>query len=277
MGMSFFLDIYIAAPKPIPQIGESSVTSTEPRIIGPIMIFDSDSSARDDSSSLKLPFDEEVDGRSSVLQNNKNDVCGATRSCYTLMQDLQLQDLLLRQRRLRMSETADKHLRFVVRLFAHLSQTALFLYIGFFLLSVQNYKWHVTIISTTILSCVLSRTMMVATIFSITYAIYKVRKRKYPNRQFDLLSSPPSPEYDRKQPKAVEYFKNHRARLALILAGLRGAVSLALVESIPIYNGITGQGSMHKAEMKAMTSASIIFTIFVFGGSLNYIRQGQMK
>jgi NhaP-type Na+/H+ or K+/H+ antiporter len=59
--------------------------------------------------------------------------------------------------------------------------------------------------------------------------------------------------------------------LVLVLSGLRGAVSLALVESVPIYNAVTSSGTEYKGIMKAMTSASIIFTIFVLGGSSYYI------
>jgi len=40
---------------------------------------------------------------------------------------------------------------------------------------------------------------------------------------------------------------------------------------VPIYNAVTNTGTEYKGIMKAMTSASIIFTIFVFGGSSYYI------
>ena len=43
------------------------------------------------------------------------------------------------------------------------------------------------------------------------------------------------------------------------------------MESVPLYNGVTGEGSEFKPEMKAMTNAAIIFTVFVFGGSAYYI------
>ena len=54
-------------------------------------------------------------------------------------------------------------------------------------------------------------------------------------------------------------------------AGLRGAVSLALVENIPLYNNVTKEGCEFKPVLKAMTSATIIFTTFVFGGSAYYV------
>lgn len=43
------------------------------------------------------------------------------------------------------------------------------------------------------------------------------------------------------------------------------------MESVPLYNAVTGEGSEYKREMKAMTNAAIIFTVFVFGGSAHYI------
>ena len=50
-----------------------------------------------------------------------------------------------------------------------------------------------------------------------------------------------------------------------MLAGVRGAVSFALVANVPLYNSVTKRGSQYKAELKSMTSSSIVFTLFVFG------------
>jgi hypothetical protein len=44
-----------------------------------------------------------------------------------------------------------------------------------------------------------------------------------------------------------------------------------LVEHIPMFDTTTGQGSRLKPELKAMTSASIIFTLFVLGGATPYL------
>jgi hypothetical protein len=71
--------------------------------------------------------------------------------------------------------------------------------------------------------------------------------------------------------KSARALSNYKVQVVLILAGLRGAVSLALVESVPIYNGVTGIGSKNKSLLKAMTSSAIIFTIFVLGGGAWYI------
>jgi len=43
------------------------------------------------------------------------------------------------------------------------------------------------------------------------------------------------------------------------------------MENVPIYNAVTGEGCEFKPLLKAMTSASIIFTTFVFGGGAYYI------
>ena len=57
----------------------------------------------------------------------------------------------------------------------------------------------------------------------------------------------------------------------LIFAGLRGAMSFALVETIPMFDESTKQGSRFKPELKAMTSACIFFTVFVMGGYTDYL------
>ena len=40
---------------------------------------------------------------------------------------------------------------------------------------------------------------------------------------------------------------------------------MALVQNIPIYDSVTKQGSHFKAELKAMTSATIVVLLFVLG------------
>ena len=67
--------------------------------------------------------------------------------------------------------------------------------------------------------------------------------------------------------------QDKKIQFVLVLAGLRGAVSLALVESVPVKNDVNGYGTEFKQEMKAMTSAAMIFTIFILGGSAYYILQ----
>ena len=61
-----------------------------------------------------------------------------------------------------------------------------------------------------------------------------------------------------------------RMQVVLWFAGLRGAMSFALVKNVPMYDSSTGHGTRFKAELKAMTSASILFTVFVLGGTTFY-------
>merc|ERR1712071_401077 len=60
-------------------------------------------------------------------------------------------------------------------------------------------------------------------------------------------------------------------QIVLLFSGLRGAMSFALVENIPLFDTVTGHGSRLKPELKSMTSASIAFTVFVLGGSTFYL------
>jgi hypothetical protein len=66
---------------------------------------------------------------------------------------------------------------------------------------------------------------------------------------------------------------DRKMQLVLWFAGLRGAMSFALVEHIPQYDAVTGEGTRLKSELKAMTSASIIFTVFVLGGGTFYMME----
>lgn len=155
--------------------------------------------------------------------------------------------------RLPLSPTADRHVRFVAHMTAHLAENAIFAYLGLFLFS-SNYDWDPKLIIVAIIACVFSRTLMVYTCTWSLHGIYKVCKS--PN-------SRPS--------RTAESLRDGSTKAILILAGLRGAVSLALVENVPIYNNMTGEGCEFKPLMKGMTSAAIIFTTFVFGGSAYYI------
>ena len=71
--------------------------------------------------------------------------------------------------------------------------------------------------------------------------------------------------------KTAAALRNPKTQSVLWLAGLRGAVSLSLVENIPMYNSLTFEGCRHKALIKGMTSASILFTTFVLAGASYFL------
>lgn len=158
--------------------------------------------------------------------------------------------------RLHLSAIADRHVRFVAHLTAQLSENAIFAYLGLFLFS-NNYDWDPALVTISIFSCVVSRALMVVVVSWVILHIYKCR---------GLAGGGVS-----NSSKTAVAISDPRTQAVLVLAGLRGAVSLALVENVPIYNQQTGEGCEFKQLMKGMASASILFTTFVFGGGAYYI------
>ena len=65
-------------------------------------------------------------------------------------------------------------------------------------------------------------------------------------------------------------YLDRKTQLIMLFAGVRGAVSFALVENIPVWDNVSKTGSQFKPELKTMTSSSIVFTLFVFG-ALTYM------
>jgi len=158
--------------------------------------------------------------------------------------------------RIHLSNTADKHVRFVAHLTSQLAENAIFAYLGLFLFS-SNYDWDPTLISIAIFSCVMSRVLMVIVVSFLLLEIYKCRGK---TSKVGLSSS-----------RTATAIQDRRTQAVVVLAGLRGAVSLALVENVPIYNTVTGEGCEFKQVMKGMASACILFTTFVFGGGAYYV------
>jgi NhaP-type Na+/H+ or K+/H+ antiporter len=156
-----------------------------------------------------------------------------------------------------LSEMANNHVHFVIEIFATLMETAIFAYLGLFLFS-SRYHWsaYLTIIS--IFATVMGRVIMIPTLSHISNVFNRVRGQR--NR----TNSPRGEISD-------GVHVDRRMQLVLIFAGLRGAMSFALVEHIPMFDTTTGQGSRFKPELKSMTSASVIFTVFVLGGATPYL------
>lgn len=254
VAMGFFMDLYIAAPKnrmivPIAKPSLHKETST--------------------GSDNYVEFGDNIPCTSDIL-------CGAppsspsTKSLYSLrsLRTLHMRELVLREERFRLSAEADKHVRFCAHLLAQLSENAIFVYLGLFMFS-KKYEWNLPLVGISIISCVLSRALMVVIICTMVWYINVLRIRCGCHKPVNVHISA-----DNEEPqvsRTATALQDKRIQLVLVLSGLRGAVSLALVESVPLYNAVTGEGSEYKPEMKAMTSASILFTMFVFGGSAFYI------
>ena len=180
----------------------------------------------------------------------------------------------------RLSCEADEHVHFVAHILSSLSENAIFAYMGLFIFS-SKYKWDAVLCSIGVTSCVVSRAIMVVISSWIIWYMHVFRQRAGCQRivmsaceDRSMESNAAAQGVDPLQTpisKSARALSNYKVQVVLILAGLRGAVSLALVENIPIYNGVTGIGSKNKPLIKAMTSSSIIFTIFVLGGGAYYI------
>ena len=169
------------------------------------------------------------------------------------------QNLVFRQFKYRMTSDAYSHIRFVATCMAHLSENAIFAFLGLFLFSKTN-DWDISLVWISIVSCVLGRVLMVKLISTATWLIH-------------LVFRCAGVTVDKRRPpsEAIVAIQDPKVQLVLVLAGLRGAVSLALVESLSEYNEFDDCGTMYKPELKVMTSSSIIFTMFVFGGSAHCI------
>jgi len=254
VAMGFFMDLYIAAPK-----HRLMEPPTKP-------LLKRDISTGSDNY---VDFGDNLPCTHDIL-------CGVPptspsgRSLYSLrsLRTLNMKDLILREERFRLSAEADKHVRFVAHLMAQLSENAIFVYLGLFMFS-KKYEWNLPLVIISIVSCILSRAVMVVIICTLVWYINVLRISCGCYKTVGENNS-----YDSEEPqvsRTATALQDPKIQLVLVLAGLRGAVSLALIESVPLYNAVTGEGSEYKPEMKAMTSASIIFTMFVFGGSAYYV------
>lgn len=216
-----------------------------------------------------------------------------TVAAVSLTTNPNIRAILMKREFVRLSREADEHVRFVAHILSSLSENAIFAYLGLFIFS-SKYKWDAILCSIGVTSCVLSRAFMVVFASWFIWYMHIFRQRAGCNKlgrtgveeltveTTDNISggSGESNEDGKKNgidplnaplSKSARALSNYKVQVVLILAGLRGAVSLALVENIPIYNGVSGVGSKSKPLIKAMTSSSIIFTIFVFGGGAYYI------
>jgi NhaP-type Na+/H+ or K+/H+ antiporter len=163
------------------------------------------------------------------------------------------------------------HVGFVAHVIASIMDTAIFAYLGLFLFS--GNVWNLRLNMTAIMGCVSSRLVMVvvlslviniAVFMDLENRIGKCFRALNPFRRINLA------EDDDSIGSHTRVYLDRKTQLILLLSGVRGAVSFALVESIPVWDTVTKTGSQYKAELKAMTSSSIVFTLFVFG-ALTYI------
>jgi len=190
-----------------------------------------------------------VEGNNDIMQAPERSSSGTTYRCRRFISISG-----------QISPLAKTHLGFVTSVISTLMETAIFSYLGLFLFkSRYHWNWRLTFIS--IFSCLASRAMMIST---LAYLSNWISRRK--SKMYRFMRS----EYEVPPDNDFNPMIDKRMQVILWFAGLRGAMSFALVENLPLYDSSTGYGTRFKAELKAMTSASIIFTVFILGGSTFY-------
>lgn len=163
-----------------------------------------------------------------------------------------------------LSEKAKEHIGFVAELIAATMETAIFAYLGLFLLS-SRYHWNVWHALIAILACCVSRGIMIPFLSLMANWITRAQQLRVSCQRRGTRGTTAN--------NAAGVVIDRRMQLALWFAGLRGAMSFALVEHIPLFDEETREGSRLKPELKAMTSASIIFSVFLLGGSTYYVME----
>eukprot|EP00538_Stauroneis_constricta_P004389 CAMPEP_0119554582 /NCGR_PEP_ID=MMETSP1352-20130426/7035_1 /TAXON_ID=265584 /ORGANISM="Stauroneis constricta, Strain CCMP1120" /LENGTH=820 /DNA_ID=CAMNT_0007601195 /DNA_START=182 /DNA_END=2644 /DNA_ORIENTATION=+ len=154
------------------------------------------------------------------------------------------------------------HVGFVAHVIAALMDTAIFAYLGLFLFN--DNVWHFRLSMTAILGCVSSRAIMVLGLSLIVNVFVYLDVEGALGRLFQNIRRI-NPILHDDDDIMERVYLDRKTQMILLLAGVRGAVSFALMESIPVYDSVTKMGSKFKPEIKAMTSSSIVFTLFVFG------------
>lgn len=198
------------------------------------------------------------------------------------------QNILFGRFKYQMSSEAEEHVRFVAYILSQLAENSIFICMGFLLFS-KDYEWNMSLVSIAIVACVISRILIVFLLSNVVYVIHYQSQRC-------------CPMYDAREERYVSAYvtalRDRRTRLVLILAGIRGAVSLALVESTPtksfvfdatsygdlghVNNNIDGDDFYSIVDdnystavsiseflplLRAMTTGTVLVSIFVFGGS----------
>jgi len=171
-----------------------------------------------------------------------------------------------------LSSRSKHHVGFVAEVIAQLMEMAIFAYLGLFLFgdsSILNYRLN----SIGIMGCIVSRAVIII-LFSliINFFVWLDLERLIFGCCRSIRQQPISLEEDDEDSigLTLRHYLDRRTQTFLLLAGVRGAVSFALVENIPVYDAVRKTGSHYKAELKAMTSTSILFTVFIFG-ALTYL------
>lgn len=161
-----------------------------------------------------------------------------------------------------LSHEARQHVGFVTEIISTTMETAIFAYLGLFLFS-HRYHWNFFHTFIAISACCISRAIMIPTLSHCANIITRVQHGRTSCHS----------QAGSKGVQQTGVIIDRRMQVVLWFAGLRGAMSFALVEHVPLYDTVTGEGTRLKPELKAMTSACIMFTVFILGGYTYYMME----
>lgn len=168
-----------------------------------------------------------------------------------------------------LSSRSRHHVGFVAEVIASIMEMSIFAYLGLFLFNDEHF-WDIRLNTTAVFGCIVSRVTMVL-LFScvINFFVRLDVERRMGRCLFPQQATMVRQRLDSEDEESINstarVYLDWRTQQILMLAGVRGAVSFALVENIPLYDTVRKTGSAFKPELKAMTSSSILFTVFVFG------------
>ena len=167
------------------------------------------------------------------------------------------------------------HVEFVAEVISSLMETAIFAYLGLFLFNDKDWSFLLT--TTGIVSCTVSRAVMVVLLcLLINFCVYIDLESRLTSL-WRLCCGRSSWNDDDSLGGYDRVYLDAKTQLILFSAGVRGAVSYALVQNIPVYDAVTKHGSHFKGELKAMTSATIVAILFAFGAMTYFTVQRDLR
>jgi NhaP-type Na+/H+ or K+/H+ antiporter len=148
-------------------------------------------------------------------------------------------------------------------------ETAIFAYLGLFLFNDRVFDLKLT--SAGLFACVSSRAIMVIVLSMLVNVCVWIDLEGLLGRLWRYCFPPTDSERterlldDDSDVTETKIYLDRKTQFILFSAGIRGAVSYALVQNIPVYDAVTEHGSHFKGELRSMTSATIVIMLFGFG------------
>jgi NhaP-type Na+/H+ or K+/H+ antiporter len=175
-------------------------------------------------------------------------------------------------------EHSRHHVGFVAEVIANLMETAIFAYLGLFLFNDKTF--NIGTIFSGLFSSVSSRALMVILFSLLINACVWIDLEALLSRLWYTIwrSNSISIRFDENYyVNRDKVYLNQQTQLIMFAAGVRGAVSYALVQNIPIYDAVTKHGSKFKHELRAMTAFTVVVLLFTFGALTYFIAKKDQR